>query len=140
MPRAVRAGSLRRMPVAERHTRQRAAIRRVLDAEARPLSPAELLAGARRDVPRLGLATVYRALRALVDDGLAVAVELPGEAPRYERAAAGHHHHFRCRACERVFEVPGCARGIAALAPPGFEVDGHELVLYGRCAPCAAAA
>ena len=78
-------------------------------------------------------------LKALVEEGAAVAVELPGEPARYERAAAGHHHHFRCRACARVFEVPGCARGIPALAPAGFEVDGHELVLYGRCAPCAAA-
>ena len=128
------------MPGSERHTRQRAAIRRVLDAEARPLLPAELLAAARRDVPRLGLATVYRAVKALVADGQAVTVELPGEPARYERTPAGHHHHFRCRRCERVFEVPGCAHGIPGLAPPGFEVDGHELVLYGRCAPCAAAA
>jgi Fur family ferric uptake transcriptional regulator len=128
------------MSVAERHTRQRAAIRRALEREARPLSPAELLAAARREVPGLGVATVYRAVKALVEEGTAVAVELPGEPARYERTPAGHHHHFRCRRCERVFEVPGCARGIAGLAPAGFEVDGHELVLYGRCAPCAAAA
>jgi Fur family ferric uptake transcriptional regulator len=123
---------------AERRTRQRAAIRRALEAEARPLAPAELLAAARRDVPQLGIATVYRTLRALVDDGLAVAVELPGEPARYERTPPGHHHHFRCRTCARVFEVPGCASGIAALVPAGFELDGHDLVLYGRCGACAA--
>jgi Fur family ferric uptake transcriptional regulator len=126
------------MPAAERHTRQRAAIRRALEAEARPLSPGELLAAARREVPQLGLATVYRALRALVAEGVAVPVELPGEPARYERRPPAHHHHFRCRACARVYEVPGCARGIAALVPAGFELDGHELVLYGRCGACAA--
>lgn len=128
------------MPSAERDTRQRAAIRRALEREARPLSPAELLAAAQREVPGLGIATVYRAVKALVDAGRAVAVALPGEPARYERTPAGHHHHFRCRRCERVYEVPGCARGITALAPAGFEVDGHELVLYGRCGPCARAA
>lgn len=126
------------MTTGERQTRQRAAIRRALEAEARPLAPAELLSAARGEVPGLGIATVYRTLKALVDDGLAVAVELPGEPARYERTPRGHHHHFRCRACARVYEVPGCARGIAALVPPGFELDGHELVLYGRCDACAA--
>lgn len=128
------------MPAAERRTRQRAAIRRALEREARPLSPAELLAAAQGDVPGLGIATVYRAVKALVDEGSAVTVELPGEPARYERTPTRHHHHFRCHRCERVYEVPGCAPGITALAPAGFEVDGHELVLYGRCGPCAAGA
>ena len=126
------------MPPAERQTRQRAAIRRALEAEALALAPAELLAAARREVPGLGVATVYRTLKALVEEGLAVTVDLPGEPARYERTPPGHDHHFRCRACARVYEVPGCARGIAALVPAGFELDGHELVLYGRCGACAA--
>jgi Fur family ferric uptake transcriptional regulator len=120
----------------ERQTRQRAAIRTAIAAAGRPLSPAEVLAAARREVPGLGMATVYRTLGALLEEGAVVAVDLPGAAPRYEPADLTHHHHFRCRACDRVYEVPGCARGIAALAPAGFEVDGHELVLYGRCGAC----
>ena len=27
---------------------------------------------------------------------------------------------------------------LASLAPPGFEVDSHEITLYGRCSDCAA--
>ncbi len=123
----------------ERQTRQRAAIRAAIAAAGRPLSPAEVLAAARQEVPGLGMATVYRTLAALLEEGAVAAVDLPGAAPRYEPADLTHHHHFRCRACDRVYEVPGCARGIAALAPAGFEVDGHELVLYGRCGDCAAA-
>ena len=123
----------------ERSTRQRAAIISAFEREDRPLSPAEILAGAQAEVPGLGTATVYRTLRALVADGVVVSVELPGEPPRYEPAGAKHHHHFRCRECDRVFEVPGCAKGIAALVPRGFELDGHELVLYGRCRGCRAA-
>jgi Fur family ferric uptake transcriptional regulator len=123
----------------ERSTRQRAAIISAIEREGRPLSPGEILAGAQAEVPGLGAATVYRTLKSLVADGVMVSVELPGEPPRYEPAGAKHHHHFRCRGCDRVFEVPGCAKGIAALLPRGFELDGHELVLYGRCRGCVAA-
>jgi Fur family ferric uptake transcriptional regulator len=123
----------------ERTTRQRLAIRRALERLARPLSPQELLDEARREVQGIGLATVYRTVRALVDEGVVVSVALPGEPPRYERAGAAHHHHFRCRACDRVFEVDGCPRGIAGLVPAGFELERHDLTLYGRCDRCRAA-
>jgi Fur family ferric uptake transcriptional regulator len=123
----------------ERSTRQRAAIVSAIEREQRPLSPVEILSSAQAEVPGLGTATVYRTLKALVAEGVLVPVELPGEPPRYEPSGAKHHHHFRCRACDRVFEVPGCAKGIGALVPPGFALDGHELVLYGRCRGCVAA-
>ncbi len=120
----------------QRSTRQRAAIRRVLDQAARPLAPAEVLAAAAAEVPGLGQATVYRTLSALVADGHTVAVELPGGLTCYERRHEHHHHHFHCRGCGRVFEVDGCPGRLERLAPRGFQVDGHELTLYGRCAEC----
>lgn len=123
----------------ERSTRQRAAIRAVIEAAARPLSPQEVLDGARADVSGLGIATVYRNLKLLVDEGSVQAVELPGESPRYESTHLAHHHHFQCRVCQRVFDVHGCPGALGHLAPTGFVVESHELTLYGRCAECAAA-
>jgi Fur family ferric uptake transcriptional regulator len=120
----------------ERSTRQNAAIRAAIAAAGRPLSPAEVLEDARRDVAALGLATVYRNLKALVDEGAIQAVTLPGEAARYEIADPGHHHHFRCDVCQRVFDVHQCPGDLARLAPPGFIVDRHEITLYGRCSDC----
>lgn len=122
----------------ERRTRQRAAIAETLRVAARPLTPAELLLEAQHQVPGLGIATVYRAIRAMLDDGSARQVDLPGSAPRYEPAHLGHHHHFQCRACGEVFEIHGCPGDLARLAPPGFELDGHDVVLFGRCGRCAA--
>lgn len=124
----------------ERKTRQRDAIRQVFEDTNRPLGPFEVLAAGRTQVSGLGIATVYRTINALVDSGWLVPVELPGEAPRYERAGAAHHHHFRCRECTHVFEIEGCPGDFAALAPPGFQLEAHEIVLYGRCAACAEAA
>jgi len=120
----------------ERATRQNTAIREALAAAGRPLSPAEVLDEARRHVAALGLATVYRNLKALVDAGEIQVVTLPGEAPRYEPAQREHHHHFRCDVCQRVFDVHQCPGDLASLAPPGFSVARHEITLYGRCSDC----
>lgn len=124
----------------ERKTRQRDAIRQVFEQTPRPLGPFEVLEAGRAEVRGLGIATVYRTINSFVETGWLVPVELPGEAPRYERAGAGHHHHFRCRLCTRVFEIEGCTGDFAKLAPPGFQLESHDIVLYGKCARCVAAA
>lgn len=101
------------------------------------MSPREILAEAKSRVNGIGMATVYRTLKLLADAGVVQAVEIPGEAPRYELAGKGHHHHFYCKACGKVFEVDGCPGDFSELTPRGFKLDEHELVLFGRCAVCA---
>ncbi len=122
----------------ERSTRQRHAIRQALNAAGRPLLAPEVLEAARTQVEGLGLATVYRNLKQMVEDEELSLVLLPGENPRYEAADRGHHHHFQCTVCQRVFDVHACPGDLARLAPVGFTVESHELTLYGRCADCAA--
>ena len=119
-----------------RHTQQRSAIRSALEQTGRPLSPLELLAEAQKSLPELGLATVYRAIKALLAEGQAVEVKVPGEPDRYETAGKSHHHHFLCRACNRMFEMNGCPVNLQKLAPRGYSVEGHDLTLYGRCPTC----
>lgn len=122
----------------QRETRQRRAIRRSLVESGHPMSPKELLEVAQHHVDGLGIATVYRNLKALQDEGVVTAVDLPGEPPRYEMAGKEHHHHFHCRACDRVFEVEGCPGNVRSVTPRGFQTERHELVLYGLCESCAA--
>ena len=122
--------------VMERSTRQRSAIRAVIEAAGRPLSPQEVLDAAQTEVPGLGIATVYRNLKLLVDASEIAVVTLPSESPRYESAQHPHHHHFQCTACKRVFDVHECPGNMAQLAPKGFTVEHHELTLYGRCDLC----
>jgi Fur family ferric uptake transcriptional regulator len=123
----------------ERTTAQRKAIQTVLEEAGRPLSPPEIFADARLRAPGLGMATVYRAINRLLDEGVIAAVELPGEAPRYERSGLGHHHHFRCGGCNKVFDFFGCTNGFERYAPQGFSLERHELFLFGRCEGCATA-
>jgi Fur family ferric uptake transcriptional regulator len=91
---------------------------------------------AREQAPDLGIATVYRNIRQLVDVGWLRVVELPGSADRFETAEKCHHHHFHCRRCDRVFEVETCPGGFAAMAPAGYRVEDHDLTLYGLCRSC----
>ena len=78
----------------ERNTRQRSAIREAIAQADRPLLPQEVLDAAQQAVPGMGLATVYRNLKGLVEEGALQAVNLPGENPRFEVAGHQHHHHF----------------------------------------------
>ena len=122
----------------ERDTQQRRAIRAAFEEAARPLSPQEVLDIAKRRSPGLGIATVYRTIKSLAEIGLLTQVDLPGETPRFETTGKTHHHHFHCRQCDRVYELEGCPEGLARMTPVGFALEAHEVVLYGRCASCAA--
>lgn len=124
----------------ERNTRQRSAIREAIAQADRPLLPQEVLDAARKDAPGLGISTVYRNLKALVEEGELHTVRLPGENPRFEPAGDRHHHHFQCCQCQRVFDVHACPCDMALMAPKGFTVEDHELTLYGRCKDCAPSA
>ncbi|MDE0031584.1 MAG: transcriptional repressor [Deltaproteobacteria bacterium] len=121
---------------ARRRTRQRSVIQRVLLEANRPLSPHDILKAAQAKAPGLGIATVYRAIHTMMTEGTLVSVEVPGEAPRYESAGKEHHHHFQCRECDDIFDIQGCPPDINKLAPKGFRLEGHQVVLYGVCPPC----
>ena len=124
------------MAAGRRNTQQRKKIREVFEKAGRPLNVEEVHSLVREIIPGLGIATVYRNLKALLDEGAIQLVSLPGENPRYETRVHGHHHHFQCTACERVFDVHACPGDLSRLAPAGFTVEDHELTLYGRCREC----
>ncbi len=119
-----------------RRTPQRTAIEEALREAGRPLTPQELLELSRARVGSINLATIYRTLKMLTDAGDAVSVHIPGEPPRFEAAHIGHHHHFRCDECGRVFDITGCTGSMASLVPPGFKVREHDITLFGTCAEC----
>ena len=124
----------------KRRTQQRHAIHKAFEETSRPLGPQEVLDIAQASVPGLGVATVYRTLKKFLEEGILRTVELPGAPNRYELAGLDHHHHFCCRTCDRVFDVEGCPDRVAELAPAGFRLEAHEVVLYGLCSHCVARA
>jgi Fur family ferric uptake transcriptional regulator len=125
-----------RFPKMARVTRQSSAIQKVVTGTSRPLLAQEVLELAQHEVPQLGIATVYRNLKQLVDEKVLSVVTLPGENPRYEPADHEHHHHFLCRRCQRVFDIHACPGSFKNLLPKGFSIDAHDLTLYGCCRDC----
>ncbi|WP_019584977.1 Fur family transcriptional regulator [Deinococcus apachensis] len=125
---------------ATRSTRQRDVIARVLDGAEGPLAVGDVLARAQADLPGLGVATVYRTLKLLTEQGRIHPVTLDGET-RYEATGRGHHHHFSCTRCGRVFTLHTCPVALprGTVYPGGFIVEAHEVTLYGQCPACAAA-
>lgn len=122
----------------KRNTSQRAAIKQVFQYHSRPLGVDEILRSGRELVETLNLATVYRNLKLLVEDGWLETVYHPFLGVLYERAGKGHHHHFHCQTCNRVFELPGCALNEQKAVPKGFIVEAHEIFLFGICPSCSA--
>ena len=117
-------------------TQQRDAIRKVLQEAGRPLSIQEVFAMAHLKVSGLGIATVYRNLKSLREQGWIVAVDLPGQPPRWEVAPESHHHHFLCNTCDKLFEINACPEDFQRLLPQGYTLEEHDLLLRGQCDAC----
>ena len=124
----------------QRRTSQRDAIRKVFMESPHPMTPPDALAAARRFAPRLGIATVYRTLKALCDEGWLVAFDLPGERITYYERRQSHHHHFICRECRKLYPIECLQSNFKRLLPKGFVLEDHEFLLYGLCAGCNGAA
>ena len=106
------------------------------------LSAQEIFDSLRKARRPVGIASVYRALDALVDLRLVKRVDAGDGVARYEHAPSNgeHHHHLVCRDCGRVeaFTDPQLERTIDRVAGGlGYAVDEHEVVLTGACSDCA---
>lgn len=122
--------------MARRNTPQKAAVLDVLTEAECPLEIEQILNRGQREVPSLSRATVYRLLKQFMERGDVATVQLPGQKPLYELSGKGHHHFFRCRRCERMYEVTGCDGLVDQLVPRGFCLEDHDLFLHGLCADC----
>jgi Fe2+ or Zn2+ uptake regulation protein len=84
--------------------------------------------------------SVYNVLNKLLDHGLISLADVgPGRA-LYE-AAQAWHHHFVCRACDAVIDVP-CLTGTKPCLEaelPGAQIDEAQVIFRGLCPTCAAA-
>lgn len=124
-----------------RTTRQRTAVASALEQVDEFRSAQQLHAQLRATEQRIGLATVYRTLQTLAEDGVVdVRRTVDGEAT-YRLCSTGHHHHLVCRQCGRTVEVESrlverWATTVAATH--GFVEAEHTVELSGTCAGCAA--
>ncbi len=129
-----------RPEAALRDTRQRRAVAGVLATTDEFRSAQEIHQLLQDSGQRVGLATVYRTLQAMVDAGEVDQIRAEGGEARYRRCATEeHHHHLICRSCGRAVEVDGPAveQWAAAVAREhGYADVTHTVELTGTCAAC----
>ena len=122
-------------------TKQRELILQVfLDAKGHR-SADDLAAQVRAANPGIGLATIYRTLKLLVEAGLAEEHRFGSDATLYE-PSQGHHEHMICLACDGIFEFEDDeleALKERITAAHGFRMIRHTLHVYGVCRDCQAA-
>ena len=126
-------------PSLRRPTKQRAAISEALTDSREFRSAQEIHASLHATGDKIGLATVYRTLQAMVDEDLVDTLRTDEGEQIFRRCSTGHHHHLVCRDCGRTVEVEGPAVerwADAVSAEHGFTDVAHTLELFGRCGPC----
>lgn len=121
--------------MAKRNTKQRNAIRSAFIEAGRPLTSGEIHELVLSELPSVGIATIYRALKDLVQEEWLTSMTIGGST-RYELANLGHHHHFHCNQCDKTFDIKGCVGDLTSLVPNAFKILKHELTLIGMCQAC----
>ena len=126
-----------------RITPQREMIIQAIAHSDRHLSAEEIFAEMRLRTQATNIATVYRTLEMLWEEGLACRNDLGEGVIVYARLEHGPHIHLVCRYCQRVIDADP-----AALAPLdelfrslyNFEANLQHLSIFGVCADCQIAA
>ncbi|MHA7285071.1 Fur family transcriptional regulator [Arthrobacter sp. MDT3-44] len=128
----------------QRVTRQRRAVSAALDALADFVSTQELHRVLHDRGESVSLATTYRILQSMADDGLVDVLRNGDNEAVYRRCAVEHHHHhLLCRNCGRAVEVeaPAVEQWAARIAAEhGFTDAAHTVEIHGVCPDCAALA
>ena len=87
----------------------------------------------------IGIATVYRTLSLLEENGLVSSISLGIQGKKYEIANKPHHDHIICEKCNKIVEfendkIEELQHTIAK--ENGFQLTKHIMQLYGVCGEC----
>ena len=124
-----------------RYTNQRAAVYAFLEkVDAHPTAE-EVYHAVREELPHISLATVYKALEALIDAHLATKLSYGDASARYD-CRGEDHYHLRDVVTGQVRDLPATfdpdlldkldPKLKAMLGELGFRVIGHRLEVLGR--------
>jgi Fe2+ or Zn2+ uptake regulation protein len=123
-------------------TAQRIAVLRAVSR--RPHATADdVAAEVRGEIGTISRQAVYDALGMLAEKGLIRRIQPAGSAARFEARVGDNHHHLICRTCGKTVDVD-CAVGeapcLTAAADSGYRIDEAEVIYWGACPECLAAA
>ncbi|MBN1537389.1 MAG: transcriptional repressor [Anaerolineales bacterium] len=122
-----------------RITSHRLALIRLLAASEGHPNATQLYEALRRQFPTISLATIYKTLALLKDEGEVLEIDLHNDS-HYDGNKPYSHPHLICTHCNRIFDGD-IISGIQNLNQEieekcNFQVSRHQLVFYGLCEEC----
>ena len=124
----------------QRMTKQRQAVLDELTRVNDFRSAQQIFEDLRTNGQHVGLATVYRSLQGLAEDGRIDALRSSeGESLYRICTSNGHHHHLVCRECGHAEEIEQSqieAWVTSVAQGNGFANVEHSLELFGTCVSC----
>jgi Fur family ferric uptake transcriptional regulator len=124
---------------AKRNTWQKDAVRHALTEAIGFVSAQQLHMVLRNHGSTIGLATVYRALSDLAEQGEADSLQSKEGEVLYRACTSDHHHHLICRNCGLTVEIE--AHRVESWADEvakehGFASPTHTIDIFGLCRNC----
>ncbi len=92
----------------------------------------------RKEMPGIGLATVYRNLRLMKEEGEVSELHKADSAARFD-GNTDVHYHFLCDRCGRIMDLDESVDETLESRverKTGLKVTHHHLALYGLCLEC----
>jgi Fur family ferric uptake transcriptional regulator len=132
-------GFVARAPAATRRTAQKEAVWRALKTAPGFVSANQLHQRLVSQGESVGLATVYRQLAALTEEGLADTIaDADGQLYRICEPNT-HHHHLVCDRCGRAVEIEPPTEDwfVKVASDHGYTLSRHVLEVFGLCPDCA---
>jgi Fur family ferric uptake transcriptional regulator/Fur family peroxide stress response transcriptional regulator len=120
-----------------RTTRQKQKILSVISGEGVHMTADEVYAAVKKEDPEIGLATVYRNLNLMCDEG--VIQKVNSEGCSFYDGNPAPHDHFVCERCGTVMDAPAeydrnLDKEIEERA--GVRVSRHSVIYRGICKAC----
>ena len=121
-----------------KHSKQRDALLMLLKSVKNHPTADWLYDNLRKEFPKISLATVYRNLNLLVDNGEIIRLDCNGDAEHYD-GNPQNHYHFICRNCSAIIDVSiSTDESLNELVTEKntLKIEDHALFFHGLCEKC----
>lgn len=119
-----------------RNTKQRQIVLEAVQGRCDHSSAEAVYAHIHEEYPNISLATVYRNLAILSEEGQIAAIRLP-DADRFD-LRVDKHYHFICESCGKLYDLPvEYNRALDQMSVDGgFQIHSHQTIFKGLCPRC----
>jgi len=124
----------------QRNTWQKDAVLHALSQAKGFVSAQQLHSILKKHGSPIGLATVYRTLTSLVENGKADTLLNKEGENLYRDCSQGHHHHLICKKCGVTLEIEAKQAetwAVKVAKENGFTEVTHTIDIFGLCKKCA---